>query len=353
VSQSQFVTRLQALKGEWLSQEDAILPIEPRFINDIKQGKKTAEYRSYIMPKVKRIWFCPNRGKRHITLMAKVLPAEEHNDKRPDGTKKRPYRYRFQQLYLVNKPFVYQDERLTGKHPSGPVYPNQPLNKHCKKLKSHDKRAKDNPINRINLLQSDYEYNRDGRYRKQHNSAHATPTSPPANLSVYENQHLPEPNALPDISPLPIPQLNAPQDRQHRKGERGSKYEETGKALSQSSGPASRPGDDKVSTAPDSRRCAKVDGDGRGKKGLTIGRARVGRGFFTEGHTSGGERYASVGPRGGMEGSQGGRKGVEVDVPDEAQDADDAVQGPALKQNTINKEEERNNRNLPTKKNEP
>jgi hypothetical protein len=101
VSQSQFVTRLQALKGEWLSQEDAILPIEPRFINDIKQGKKTAEYRSYIMPKVKRIWFCPNRGRRHITLMAEVLPAEEHNDKRPDGTKKRPLLFFSRDFALV------------------------------------------------------------------------------------------------------------------------------------------------------------------------------------------------------------------------------------------------------------
>jgi hypothetical protein len=240
-------------------------------------------------------------------------------------------------------------QAITGRKPSGPVYPNQPLNKQCRKLKLQ--KGNSDPIDRVNLLQLDYEYNRDGQYRKLHNSAHAMSTSPPTDLSVYENQCPLELNISPNTSPSPTPQLNAPQDRQHWKGARESKYDETGKALSQSATPVSWSGNEKALMSSESRRCAKVDGEGRGNRGLTIGRAWVGRGFLTEGHTSGREGYTSVGPSGQMEGSYRGREGVEVDISDEAQDTDDAVQGPTLKEIQLIMKETRTNRNLPTKKN--
>ena len=86
------MTRLQALKREWPTQTtDAILPIEPKFLNEIIQGTKKAEYRSYLMPKIKRLWFCPNKGPRKISIMAEVEPAETHKDLRTDGTPKQPY----------------------------------------------------------------------------------------------------------------------------------------------------------------------------------------------------------------------------------------------------------------------
>jgi hypothetical protein len=100
---------------------DAILPIRQEFLDQIMEGTKVAEYRSYEMPTVQRLWFMPV-GQPHITHMAEVLPGKQHMDIRPDGTKKRPWKYEYTTVYQLPRPFIYRDPRLLCDKPSGPVY---------------------------------------------------------------------------------------------------------------------------------------------------------------------------------------------------------------------------------------
>src|ERR1700674_1999026 len=75
---------------------DVILPIQDQSINDIRKKIKKAEYQSYLLPGVERLWFCPTGDPhRQITIMAEVYPGRTHQDKQEDGTSKRTYKYMF------------------------------------------------------------------------------------------------------------------------------------------------------------------------------------------------------------------------------------------------------------------
>jgi hypothetical protein len=106
---------------------DAILPIQSDLLQQAVKGDKIAEYRSYLIPNVQRLWFCDNTS-RLVTHMAEVSPGTTHQDRRPNGTFKRPYRYCYQRFYRVITPFRPTQEELLQFEPTGPVlipYPMQ------------------------------------------------------------------------------------------------------------------------------------------------------------------------------------------------------------------------------------
>ena len=101
--------------------EDAILPIHPNFIQQLKSQKKVAEYRSYFMGQTKRLWFLDTET-HLISHMAEVEGPQKHQDLHPDGTNKREWKYPITTFYSVDNPIPSRDQRLIGSRPSGPVY---------------------------------------------------------------------------------------------------------------------------------------------------------------------------------------------------------------------------------------
>ena len=69
-----------------------LLPLLPQFFGEIETQKKTYKYRNHLFPEVQKMWLVNTETDR-ITHMIEVGKGEEHNDKRPDGSSKRKYRY--------------------------------------------------------------------------------------------------------------------------------------------------------------------------------------------------------------------------------------------------------------------
>ena len=113
---------------------DVILPIQDQFINDIRKRRKKAEYRSYLLPGVERLWFCPTGDPhRRITLMAEVYPGKTHQDKRDDGTPKKTYKYVFKEVFDT-LPFKCSNPKLLSPKPQGPIYPLLPPITKCESI---------------------------------------------------------------------------------------------------------------------------------------------------------------------------------------------------------------------------
>jgi len=106
--------------------EDAILPLNPVFFQELENQRKTAEYRNYHMPIIKRIWFW-NTETRSVTHMAEVDKPQTHSDHRANGTKKRHWKYPIITLYKLEAPIVSNDVRLDYSRPNGPVYQQEKL----------------------------------------------------------------------------------------------------------------------------------------------------------------------------------------------------------------------------------
>jgi len=106
--------------------EDAILPLNPVFFQELENQRKTAEYRNYHMPIIKRIWFW-NTETRSVTHMAEVDKPQAHSDHRANGTKKRQWKYPIITLYKLEAPVISNDVRLDYSRPNGPVYQQEKL----------------------------------------------------------------------------------------------------------------------------------------------------------------------------------------------------------------------------------
>jgi len=109
------------LPDERKKEEDAILPLNSHFFGELESQGKTAEYRNYHMPEVKRLWFM-NTETHMITHMAEVEGPQEHQDLKLDGSKKRQWKYPIIALYSLDQPTTSEDQRLIGSSPSGPVF---------------------------------------------------------------------------------------------------------------------------------------------------------------------------------------------------------------------------------------
>jgi hypothetical protein len=101
--------------------EDAILPIHPQFLPKIHTQEKSAEYRSYHMEKIKRMWLMDTET-HLISHMAEVEGPQEHQDMHQDGTKKRKWKYPITTFYSLENPTPPRDPRLSGPRPSGPIF---------------------------------------------------------------------------------------------------------------------------------------------------------------------------------------------------------------------------------------
>ena len=80
-----------------------LIPLLPKFFNEIEARKKEYEYRNYLIPDVQKMWLV-NTETDMITHMIEVEKGEEHNDTRPDGSLKRKYRYPIIAYYKLNTP---------------------------------------------------------------------------------------------------------------------------------------------------------------------------------------------------------------------------------------------------------
>ena len=69
--------------------------------------------------------------------MAAVELGQLHEDKRPDGTPKRKWKYPITTLYKLDTPLYPKDRRLEGRYPQGPVYTTSKPNVKMTKLWSH------------------------------------------------------------------------------------------------------------------------------------------------------------------------------------------------------------------------
>jgi hypothetical protein len=101
--------------------EDAILPIHSRFLQELCSQEKVAEYRSYHMERVHRLWFMDTET-HLITHMAEVDGPQEHQDLRQDKTKKRHWKYPIITFYSLDIPASSMHQKLQGPKPSGPVF---------------------------------------------------------------------------------------------------------------------------------------------------------------------------------------------------------------------------------------
>ena len=69
--------------------------------------------------------------------MAAVETGQLHEDKRPDGTPKRKWKYPITTFYKLDTPLYLKDRRLEGRNPQGPVYTTSKPNVKMTKLWSH------------------------------------------------------------------------------------------------------------------------------------------------------------------------------------------------------------------------
>jgi hypothetical protein len=101
--------------------EDAIIPIHPQFIQKMRNQEKLAEYRSYYMKRVKRIWLMDIETCL-ISYMIEVEKPQRHQDLRQDGSRKRKWKYSIISFYSLDIPTPPMDQKLMGKNPSGPAF---------------------------------------------------------------------------------------------------------------------------------------------------------------------------------------------------------------------------------------
>ena len=69
--------------------------------------------------------------------MAVVELGQLHDDKRPDGTPKRKWKYPITTFYKLDTPLFPKDRRLEGRNPQGPVYTTSKPDVKMTKLWSH------------------------------------------------------------------------------------------------------------------------------------------------------------------------------------------------------------------------
>ena len=118
------------------SRKDAYLPLSPEHFAEMEKQNKTSEYRSYLIEDVERPWFLNTQDKL-VTHMAVVELGQLHEDKKPDGTPKRKWKYPITTFYKLNTPLYLKDRHLEGRNPQGPVYMTSKPNVKMTKLWSH------------------------------------------------------------------------------------------------------------------------------------------------------------------------------------------------------------------------
>jgi hypothetical protein len=118
------------------SRMDAYLPLSPEHFAEMEKQNKTSEYRSYLIEDIERLWFLNTQDKL-VTHMAAVETGQFHEDKRPDGTPKRKWKYPITTLYKLDTPLYPKDRCLEGQNPQGPVYTTSKPNVKMTKLWSH------------------------------------------------------------------------------------------------------------------------------------------------------------------------------------------------------------------------
>jgi hypothetical protein len=183
---------LKQLKETWPDNgTDVVLPILPELLQQIQEGTKIAEYRSYRMDNVQRIWFCANHNQQQITVMAEVTPAEIHDDRRPDGTFKRPYKYRFRRVFNLKTPFTCNHPRLKEEKPSGPVTLNNKPKSSLTLIQDYTQEYEIQCIDDIShpLLQQDYgSSDQEHRSKQEYSYLQDTDSSPPTEELLSSNQ---------------------------------------------------------------------------------------------------------------------------------------------------------------------
>jgi hypothetical protein len=112
--------------AEWKAQLDitstnAYIPLQPQFFEQMENQKKTAEYRSYLMNEVERLWFM-NMESHFIMHMAEARQGTTHSDKQPDRTLKKKCKYHITALHKLDTPLYPNDRRLQQRNPQGPIY---------------------------------------------------------------------------------------------------------------------------------------------------------------------------------------------------------------------------------------
>ena len=118
------------------STKDTYLLLSPEHFAEMEKQNKTSEYRSYLMEDIERLWFLNTQDKL-VTHMAVVETGQLHNNKRPDGTPKRKWKYPITTLYKLDTPLYPKDRRLEGQNPQGPVYMTSKSDVKMTKLWSH------------------------------------------------------------------------------------------------------------------------------------------------------------------------------------------------------------------------
>ena len=88
------------------------------------------------MEDIERLWFLNTQDKL-VTHMAAVETGQLHNDKQPDGTPRRKWKYPITTLYKLDTPIYPKERRLEGRNPQGPVYTTSKPEVKMTKLWSH------------------------------------------------------------------------------------------------------------------------------------------------------------------------------------------------------------------------
>ena len=84
---------------------EGLLPLLPQFFDEIETRRKTYKYRNHLFPDVRKMWLV-NTETDMITHMIEVEKGEKHNDKRPDGSPKRKYKYPIIACYRLDTPIL-------------------------------------------------------------------------------------------------------------------------------------------------------------------------------------------------------------------------------------------------------
>ena len=115
------------------SRKDAYLPLSLEQFSEMEKQNKTPEYKSYLMEDIERLWSLNTQDKL-VTHMAVVELGQPHEDKRPDGTPKRKWKYPITTFYKLDTPLYPKEQRLEGRSPQGPVYTTSKPNVKMTKL---------------------------------------------------------------------------------------------------------------------------------------------------------------------------------------------------------------------------
>jgi hypothetical protein len=91
---------------------DMILPLHPSFIQDIRKGRKRAEYRLPYLPKLQRVWYSPIGSNGRITIMVGV---------QCNGFANGRYEYKYRYYRDIIRTVIYPCTALRTGQPTPPL----------------------------------------------------------------------------------------------------------------------------------------------------------------------------------------------------------------------------------------